>query len=261
MTAAFGEAQVFREWKSVHVSKVIQHTVTRILGLSEALERPAENPDRATALVKRTPRGDVARPSAEATTSRALEADHERIAVAVRTPYFHVFGSAMELQGHQAPFAWSTRERNASVERRNGSIHGSSRRQIAFPRQAMANQQLGLFGPATCLDPVLENYRCEGVRRRRNAFLGIDWSYVCRFDQLPKRVVDCDTRRRLRRGSRVADESSWQARLSTIAQIRHANDSRIPQLISLFRFCSFDALSGNVTRRRKVQSAVPAMRH
>ncbi|MEY9365350.1 transposase-like protein [Bradyrhizobium yuanmingense] len=120
------------------VSKVIQHTVARILGLSEALERPAENPDRATALVKRTPQGDVARPSAEATTGRALEADHERIAAAARTPYFQVFGSAMELQRHQAPFAWSTRGRNASVERNDGSIHGSSRRKIAFPRQAMA---------------------------------------------------------------------------------------------------------------------------
>ncbi|MBP2435042.1 hypothetical protein ACVIW2_000125 [Bradyrhizobium huanghuaihaiense] len=57
-------------------------------------------------------------------TSRALEADHERIAVAARTPYFHVFDSAMELQGHQAPFAWSTREQNASVERRDGSMGG-----------------------------------------------------------------------------------------------------------------------------------------
>jgi len=53
----------------------------------------------------------------KAGTGRALIADHEGNAVAVRAPYFHVLDDSMELQGHQQSLACSQQQHCLGSER------------------------------------------------------------------------------------------------------------------------------------------------
>src|SRR3981081_49766 len=92
---------------SVCALQMFQHGVAGFLGVSERLERRAADRDGATALIERAPRRHIAGVSVKAGTGGALIADHERKAVAVRAPYFHVLDGAVELQGHQQLFTCS----------------------------------------------------------------------------------------------------------------------------------------------------------
>jgi len=73
------------------IGQVREHSGAGHLGLSERLKGRAADLYGAPALIDRTPGCDEAGTSMEAGTTAALEADHERKAVAARVPYLQIF--------------------------------------------------------------------------------------------------------------------------------------------------------------------------
>jgi len=82
---------------------VAKHGLTGFFGLSARFKGRAANPDGAPVLTDRTPRRHKAGSSVKAGTAAALITYHERKAVAVRVPYFHVLDGTNDAGELHAP--------------------------------------------------------------------------------------------------------------------------------------------------------------
>jgi hypothetical protein len=89
-------------WRDRADRQVAKHGLAGFFGLSERIEGRAANPDGGPVLIDRTPGRHEAGSSLKAGTAAALITDHERKAVSIRVPYFHLLDAtddADELHG------------------------------------------------------------------------------------------------------------------------------------------------------------------
>src|SRR5215208_5744447 len=109
--------------------QISQNGLAGFFGFGEGFKGRAADLNGASVLIDRTPRRHEASASPKAGTAVALITDHERKAVSIRVPYFHVFDAtddADELHGHSTherlPFGKAPRPSKRSNLSRGAAV-------------------------------------------------------------------------------------------------------------------------------------------